>query len=281
MIGLPNACCAIMWWDSHFTRSVTSPVFSITLTVQHSKLHDQSLIFCSVNFLRVCCIILDDIPEILRDIFKQEVQAKCKHNWTDTPKSGQWLLQQERCNSNLSQEQRQLLEKGNTSDWDSTLLFHVLLYSNLHLLLHNPVPDVQINLDPNSNVGKVPPNAHVDLSEILHPGSKVILDLGGDLLQAEVTTVQRNQFNFQMPYPFPQGVLQQKLTAGIWVCRPEWCAVEDLLHLCNHSFAHHHSNASISTLELQKLLQDIESAYTALSRMPQVIADMRAVGTGK
>lgn len=173
------------------------------------------------------------------------------------------------------------MEKGNTSDWDSTLLFHVLLYSNLHLLVHNPVPDVQINLDPSLNVGKVPPNAHVDLSEILHPGSKVILDLGDDLLQAEVTTVQRNQFNFQKPYPFPQGVLQQNLISDIWVCRPEWCAVEDLLHLCNHSFAHHHSNASISTLELQKLLQDIESACTALSRMPQVIADMRAVGTGE
>ena len=235
---------------------------------------------CSINFYRLCCVVLDDIPEVLRDVFKQNVQAKHKYNWTDTPKSGQWLLQQEKLNSKLSLQQRQLLENGNTNDWDSALLFHVLLYSNLHLLVNNPVPHVQIILDPSLDVVRVT-SAHVNFNEILCPGSKVMLDLGNDVCWAEVTTVQRNQFNFRKPYPFPHDILLQTPTADVWVCQPEWCAVEDLLYLRNHSFAHHHSNAGISTSELQRLLQNVESAYTALSRLPQVIADMRAAGKGK
>ena len=89
--------------------------------------------FLSINLLRLCRIVLDNFPNVLRIILKNEIQRKYGFSWKDDPSSGNFLVSNDRWQARLGKEQLNQLQNGNTAEWDSTLLFYVLLHSSFCL----------------------------------------------------------------------------------------------------------------------------------------------------
>ena len=94
-----------------------------------TKFSDQQL-----NYFRICCIVTDVIAEGLRTIFKQEWDNRYKATlgeWKDEPRNGLDFfngesLRNQRKNANLLGT----MINGNRADWDCTMLFYAILYSD-------------------------------------------------------------------------------------------------------------------------------------------------------
>ena len=89
--------------------------------------------FPEENFYRVAHLVLDIIPAQLRNYFRDKWDTKNPLNpWDDTGNSGRLFLLRE----NNIKDKGVLgdIEKGDTSEWDGTTLFAVLLYSSHNLL---------------------------------------------------------------------------------------------------------------------------------------------------
>ena len=243
--------------------------------------------FCRINFFYLCRIILEDVPDILRWLFYQEISNKCKIQWVDGIKCGKWFLQQDRFTSKLSYTQKQNLENGQTQDWDPTLLFHTLLYSG-HFLLADPIPGNKVSIQNNSKklISTVPT---IDFTRVLRQGDKIILDLGSaDFIRIEVAHVRPTELYLKWPLKLPQSVLAQlklpqsvpvQLVCDAYVCSREWHAVEHLSFLRNDRFAHC-KTAHITNNQLGYVIQDIEAVYKTLHVPPSRITKMRSIISG-
>jgi len=210
--------------------------------------------------LRLCHIILDDIPAVLRSIFLQRFGPKYQHHWTDSPQSGQLLMKNEMWRSKLSPKQLQLLQDGNTAHWDPTILFHVLLHSSMCLLAAK-VQGTQCNLQMQSKVIKAT-SPNFDFRNVLKNGDKIILDLGTGPFRSVVIKVQKNQFFIRHPFSYPPGhqgqlTSHQGLSFDLYICLPEWRQVEHLSFLRNDYFAHC-GEARTSKKELNSIIQNVE-----------------------
>ena len=78
------------------------------------------------NFFRYAQIVLDDVPKYLRDLFKDEFQKKFSRVWVDNGTSGEFFVK----NANLTKEAQNKIDtvkRGNTKEFDGTLLFSFLL----------------------------------------------------------------------------------------------------------------------------------------------------------
>ena len=232
----------------------------------------------------MCCIILKDVPRILTDVFKGKVRAKHGHKWTDDVASGKWLQQAENWHLKLLPEQIGWIESGNTEEWDLPLLFQLLLHSSL-CLLADRVPGLQVSLVPGSDIVTVTAQS-TDLTNVLKQNDEVIFKLPtNEVFLREVTKVQKNHFSVTRGFCLPpslQGMPSQQplIVDTVYVCTPEWHAVEKLSCLHSDNFSHC-KEAHTSNTELRKVVQYVESAYNDLSVPPEHILRMKNIETGE
>ena len=87
-----------------------------------------------LNYYRICYLTTDIITEGLRTIFKQEWNSRHKATlgeWKDKPKNGQDFKNSE--SPRKQREKAHLLDtmvNGNSAEWDCTMLFYAILFSN-------------------------------------------------------------------------------------------------------------------------------------------------------
>ena len=90
------------------------------------------------NFYRVCHIVLDVIPNTLRELFKSVWDGKYPNTpWDDRPATGQRFLQMER-NQNVRKTVNHYMIHGDSSQFDGTCLFSILLYSSQNFFHGKP-----------------------------------------------------------------------------------------------------------------------------------------------
>ena len=220
---------------------------------------------------------MEDVPDILRQLFYQKISNKYKRQWVDGKNWGNWFLQQDRFTSKLSSTQKKNLANGQTLDWDSTLLFHTLLYSS-HLLLADPIPGNKVSIQHNSKklISTVPT---IDFTRVLQQGNKIILDLGSaDFIKVEIVRVCPTELFLKWPLKLPQSAPVQSV-CDAYVCSREWHAVEKLSFIRNDRFAHC-KTACITNNELGGVIQDIEAVYNTLCVPHSCITKMRSIISG-
>ncbi|XP_015747367.1 PREDICTED: uncharacterized protein LOC107327129 [Acropora digitifera] len=89
-----------------------------------------------LNYFRVCFITTGELTEGLRTIFKQEWDnryATTLGEWKDEAKNGQDFKNGESPQKQAQARNRELLAtmvNGNTAEWDCTMLFYAILYSD-------------------------------------------------------------------------------------------------------------------------------------------------------
>ena len=104
-----------------------------------------------LNYFRICHIVTDILPQGLRLVFKQEWDSRYKATlgeWNDTPKNG---LDFKNGESPAKQTRNARLLatmiKGNREEWDCTMLFYAILYSDsiygLKALIQSNVDDLR------------------------------------------------------------------------------------------------------------------------------------------
>ena len=101
-----------------------------------------------INYLKICLIVTDELTEGLREIFKREWDNRYKATlgeWKDEPKNGMDFWNRE----SLKTRKRNarlltIIKDGNRAEWDCTVLFCAILYSDCISSL-NPV--VRSNVD--------------------------------------------------------------------------------------------------------------------------------------
>ena len=102
-----------------------------------------------LNYFRICFITTDVITEGLRTIFKQEWDNRYKATlgeWKDEPRNGLDFKNQESPrNQNRNARLLATMVNGNRAEWDCTMLFYAILYSDCIGPGLNAV--VQLNVD--------------------------------------------------------------------------------------------------------------------------------------
>ena len=87
-----------------------------------------------LNYYRICCITTDELTDGLRIIFKQEWDnryATTLGEWKDESKNGQDFKNGESPrNQAKNQELLATMINGNRAEWDCTMLFYAILFSN-------------------------------------------------------------------------------------------------------------------------------------------------------
>ena len=101
-----------------------------------------------LNYFRICHVTTDILTEGLREIFKQEWDSHYKATlgeWKDDPKNGSDF-----CNGESPRNQNKharllaTMTKGNRAEWDCTMLFYAILFSDC---IHSLNPVVRSNVD--------------------------------------------------------------------------------------------------------------------------------------
>ena len=215
--------------------------------------HDH-LYTCRTNFFRVCRIVVDHVPGVLREVFKREVKARYGHVWDDTPNSGDWLMKTpggvERWRRNLNKDQKRDISSGDCNKWDPTLLFHTLLYSSL-CLLADEIPKATLNQD---TLTLAAPDPKVAV------GCKVIIDMGNEHFSREITK--------QLPPTMPPTTFRltskvPKSPNAVYLCGEKYDAVNKLRLHRNKRYAHVKA-AAISTEDLNQLIEEVEDIWIEL-----------------
>ena len=101
-----------------------------------------------LNYYRICYVTTDILTEGLREIFKQEWDSRYKATlgeWKDDPKNGSDFLNGESL-PNRKKHARLLttMTKGNRAEWDCTMLFYAILFSDC---IHSLSTVVKSNVD--------------------------------------------------------------------------------------------------------------------------------------
>ncbi|CAH3110504.1 unnamed protein product [Pocillopora meandrina] len=101
-----------------------------------------------LNYFRICYFTTDILTEELREIFKQEWDSRYKATlgeWKDDPKNGLDFWNGESLR-NQKKHARLLttMTKGNRAEWDCTMLFYAILFSDC---IHSLNPVVWSNVD--------------------------------------------------------------------------------------------------------------------------------------
>ena len=94
-----------------------------------TKFSDEQL-----NYFRICCVTTDVLAEGLRTIFKQEWDNRYKTSlgeWNDEPRNGLDFYNGESpWNQRRNAKLLATMIKGNRAEWDCTMLFYAILYSD-------------------------------------------------------------------------------------------------------------------------------------------------------
>ncbi|XP_067053846.1 uncharacterized protein [Acropora muricata] len=87
-----------------------------------------------LNYYRICCITTDELTDALRTIFKQEWDtryATTLGEWKDEAKNGQDFKNgKSPRNQARNQELLATMINGNRAEWDCTMLFYAILFSD-------------------------------------------------------------------------------------------------------------------------------------------------------
>lgn len=217
---------------------------------------------------------MEDIPGVLRTVFRDEISNKYKQKWIDGQKCGQWLLQQERFQSRLNGTQKQLLASGQTQEWDVTLLAHTLLHSS-QLLLADSFRSNQVSLKSNDPSKLVSTSPHADFTRHLRRKDIILCDVGQELVRNEVKHVTPTDITLK--YPIKSQI--QVPNISVHLCSKDWTTVEELSKLRNTQFAHCR-NARIDLSSLKDVVRNIEKLYFDLRIPKHRIGTMTAILTG-
>ena len=102
-----------------------------------------------LNYYRVCYVATDILPEGLRSIFKQEWDNRytaTMGEWVDEPRNGMDFYNAESPrNQRRNAHLLRTMTNGDRSEWDCTMLFYAILFSDCIGPTLNPV--VQSNVD--------------------------------------------------------------------------------------------------------------------------------------
>ena len=236
------------------------------------------LFFCSINFFRLCRVVMDDIPSVLRAIFKDTFQKKYHQPWADNRASGSILMKNDHWQARLVSPQTTKLKNGNTQHWDSTLLFHVLLHSSM-VLFATELQGTKciVTVQAKRVVASVP---SFDFQKVLKSGDKVIFDLDVDQFHTDVVAVQKNTFDIRYALKPIHGLKpQSSTTVKMYICQKEWFDIEELAEVRNSSFAHSEA-AKVDAVKLRSIVQRVERIYTSLSVPAKVVSAMKAIEQG-
>lgn len=229
------------------------------------------LLSCRINFFHLCRIVLEDVPGVLRTIFRDEISNKYRKEWVDGPGCGQWLIHNERFQSRLNRTQKQLLTSGKVDEWDVSLLVHALLFSS-QLLLADSFRDNQMNVKHNDPCKLVSTSRQADFTRDLRRKDIVLCDVGQELIRNEVKFVNQTEITLKNPVQASQCV--------VYLCSRDWTAVEELSVLRNTHFAHC-KNARIDLAKLKGIVQHVKKLYYDLRISKPRIDAMANILTGK
>ena len=102
-----------------------------------------------LNYYRICFVVTDIITEGLRSIFKQEWDNRCKTTlgeWKDEPGNGLDFKNRESPgNQGRNAKLLATMINGDRAEWDCTMLFYAILYSDS--IGHGLNPVVKSNID--------------------------------------------------------------------------------------------------------------------------------------
>ena len=102
-----------------------------------------------LNYYRICYLTTDILAEGLREIFKQEWDKEyktTKGEWKDEPRNGMAFYNGESPrNQKRNAHHLATMKNGNRGDWDSTMLFYAILFSDSVGLRLSPI--VRKNVD--------------------------------------------------------------------------------------------------------------------------------------
>ena len=101
-----------------------------------------------LNYFRICYVVTDIITDGLRIIFKQEWNKRHKTKfgeWKDERKNGYDFWDGEKDeNRKRNAQMLETMKKGNTAQWDCSMLFYAILYSDCIGKWHNPCLELSI-----------------------------------------------------------------------------------------------------------------------------------------
>ena len=155
-----------------------------------------------LNYYRICCITTDELTDGLRTIFKQEWDSRFATTlgeWKDEAKNGQDFKNGESPrNQARNQELLATMINGNRAEWDCTMLFYAILFSDcigrgLNAVLRSNVDDLRKFRNQDF--------AHLPRGQISQPKfQSVIAKVEGTFQALGLSTVKiqeiRNQANF-------------------------------------------------------------------------------------
>lgn len=127
-----------------------SKIVYFFLTVSRCKSMASSLKFTEeqLNYLKICLIVADELTGGLREIFKREWDNRYKTTlgeWKDEPKNGMDFWNGESCrNRRRYAALWKTMKTGKRAEWDCTMLFYAILYSDC---IHSLNPVVRSNVD--------------------------------------------------------------------------------------------------------------------------------------
>ena len=101
-----------------------------------------------LNYYRVCCVTTDVVTEGLRTIFKQEWDNRykaTKGEWKDEPRNGMdFYIGESPRNQTRNANLLATMVNGDRAEWDCTMLFYAILYSDC---IHGLNPVVKSSVD--------------------------------------------------------------------------------------------------------------------------------------
>ena len=87
-----------------------------------------------LNYFKICHVTTDILTEGLRIIFKQEWDSRYRTTlgeWKDDPSNGKYFYKKESPrNQRRYKNKLSTMIKGNRAEWDSSMLFYAILYSD-------------------------------------------------------------------------------------------------------------------------------------------------------
>ena len=105
-----------------------------------------------LNYFRICCITTDELTDGLRTIFKQEWDnryATTLGEWKDEAKNGQDFKNGESSKNQIGNKKLlAIMINGNRAEWDCTMLFYAILFSDcigrgLNAVVRSKVDDLR------------------------------------------------------------------------------------------------------------------------------------------
>ncbi len=219
--------------------------------------------------------MLEDIPDILRFLFRDRISRKYKQKWMDNTKCGEWLFREERFTARLNPNQVKIIKNGNTNVWDISLLVHALLYSSQLLLVKDFPGNKVYYMRRKDDFMLASSSPHTNFSRYVRRRNTLLIDIGSnELIKVEVVDVTPTEIFLKYPI---KGRLPETLT--VYQCSQEWYEVDSLSKIRNAQFAHCR-HARLNSQGLNDLVRNVEASYRGLGVPSDRIDVMSAIKSG-